>query len=252
MQHKGLKLLTVNTHKGFTSFNRRFMLEELRTAIRATGADVVFLQEVLGEHAGFAGHQRFKDHWPPQPQYEYLAESIWHAHVYGRNAVYPDGHHGNALLTQFPVTRWHNYDISLSGIERRGLLHCELNVKGASRPLHTMCTHLSLRESHRQRQLIMLADYINEVPETDPLVLAGDFNDWRGRAGQVLQERAGLTEVFVASQGKSPRTFPAVMPILRLDRIYVRGAISTEPLALPREPWAKLSDHIPLMAEVTI
>ena len=42
-----LTVLTVNTHKGFTSFNRRFMLHELREALRMASPDIVFLQEVL-------------------------------------------------------------------------------------------------------------------------------------------------------------------------------------------------------------
>ncbi len=45
-----LRVLTVNTHKGFTALNRRFILPELREAVRSTGADLVFLQEVVGEH----------------------------------------------------------------------------------------------------------------------------------------------------------------------------------------------------------
>ena len=32
---KRLRVLTVNTHKGFTAFNRRFILPELREASRA-------------------------------------------------------------------------------------------------------------------------------------------------------------------------------------------------------------------------
>jgi endonuclease/exonuclease/phosphatase family metal-dependent hydrolase len=43
-----LNVLTLNVHKGFTFFNRRFILPELREAVRATGADLVFLQEVPG------------------------------------------------------------------------------------------------------------------------------------------------------------------------------------------------------------
>src|SRR5665811_987870 len=46
-----IKVLTVNIHKGFTFFNRKFILHELREAVRAVGADVVFLQEVTGSHA---------------------------------------------------------------------------------------------------------------------------------------------------------------------------------------------------------
>lgn len=40
-----LNVLTINVHKGFTLFNRRFILPELREAVRATGADLVFLQK---------------------------------------------------------------------------------------------------------------------------------------------------------------------------------------------------------------
>jgi endonuclease/exonuclease/phosphatase family metal-dependent hydrolase len=36
-----LKVMTVNTHKGFTALNRRFILPELREAVRTVGADVV-------------------------------------------------------------------------------------------------------------------------------------------------------------------------------------------------------------------
>ena len=43
-----IRILTLNMHKGFSAFNRRFILHELREAIRNEAADVVLLQEVLG------------------------------------------------------------------------------------------------------------------------------------------------------------------------------------------------------------
>src|SRR5690606_18707404 len=46
-----IAVLTLNAHMGFNLVNRRFVLPELREAIRAVSADVVFLQEVMGEHA---------------------------------------------------------------------------------------------------------------------------------------------------------------------------------------------------------
>lgn len=251
MKTRPIKILTLNTHKGFGVFNRRFVLQELRDAVRATEADLVFLQEVLGEHASYAEHPKFRDYWPPQPQYEYLADSIWHSHTYGRNAVYPDGHHGNALLSHFPVTRWHNHDISLSGIERRGLLHCELSVQGASRTLHAICVHLSLREGDRQKQLRMLLKLVDTLPAAEPIIVAGDFNDWRLKA-QPVMEAAGFRDLITTECGQPARTFPAVMPILRLDRMYIRGALAAKSLALSDAPWSRLSDHIPLLAEVVV
>ena len=42
------RVLTVNTHKGFTFFKRKFIQHELREAVRSVAAEVVFLQEVHG------------------------------------------------------------------------------------------------------------------------------------------------------------------------------------------------------------
>lgn len=100
-----LQVLTVNTHKGFNPFNRRFILPELREAVRSVGADLVFLQEVLGSHSLHAARL---PSWPPAPQYEYLADSMWPQFAYGRNAVYPEGHHGNAVLSKHPILAHRN------------------------------------------------------------------------------------------------------------------------------------------------
>ncbi|WP_412072434.1 endonuclease/exonuclease/phosphatase family protein, partial [Pseudomonas fluorescens] len=115
-----LRVLTVNTHKGFTALNRRFILPELREAVRSTSADLVFLQEVVGEHER---HSSRYNEWPQTSQYEFLADSMWSDFAYGRNAVYPDGHHGNALLSKYPIREYRNLDVSITGPERRGLLH---------------------------------------------------------------------------------------------------------------------------------
>ena len=84
-----------------------------------------------------------------------------------------------------------------------------------------------------------------------PLIVAGDFNDWRGRADAVLRS-CGLGEVFREAHGEHARSFPARWPLLRLDRIYVRQVAAARPLPLPRRPWATLSDHAPLAAEIQL
>ena len=67
-----------------------------------------------------------------------------------------------------------------------------------------------------------------------------------------MLNEASLQEVFVQSTGRAVRTFPASMPLLTLDRIYVRNASVHAPLHLPRKPWDKLSDHAPLAAEISL
>ena len=99
----------------------------------------------------------------------------------------------------------------------------------------------------------MLCDLVkNNIPAHAPVVVAGDFNDWRRRAHKLLEEGAGLHEVFVQANGQAARTFPARLPLLRLDRIYVRNAIGHAPMVLPLRPWSHLSDHAPLAAQIEI
>ncbi|NGY05865.1 endonuclease/exonuclease/phosphatase family protein [Solimonas terrae] len=244
---RGFKLLTLNTHKGFNSFNRRFVLHELREAVRGQSADVVFLQEVLGSHAA---HAVRVPAWPERPQYEFLADSIWQDFAYGRNAVYTEGHHGNALLSKFPIVHYENHDVSVGTHEERGLLHCILRVPGSGLDVHAVCVHLGLREAHRRQQLQQLCELIGtEVPSDAPLLVAGDFNDWWLRANRRLQA-CGLREAFVECRGHLARSFPVRWPLLKLDRIYYRNARIDNPQVLSATPWSRLSDHAALTAEV--
>ncbi|MFO2464513.1 endonuclease/exonuclease/phosphatase family protein [Pseudomonas sp. 15FMM2] len=240
------RVLTVNTHKGFTALNRRFILPELREAVRSVAADVVFLQEIHGTHEH---HPKRYSNWPSMPQYEFLADSIWPQFAYGRNAVYPHGDHGNALLSKFQIIQHDNLDVSQSGHESRGLLHCVLRLPGHTKDLHVICVHLGLREVHRRKQLKLLTERIREIPEDAPLIVAGDFNDWRQQADL---SHAGLHEVFVQAHGKHARTFPARLPLLRLDRIYVRNVKAHQPQVLSVHPWSHLSDHAPLSVEIEL
>ena len=244
-----INVLTVNVHMGFNLLNRRFVLPELREAIREVSADMVFLQEVLGEHAR---HARRHPDWPQATQYEFLADTLWTQFAYGRNAVYPHGHHGNALLSKFPIGFHRNCDVSVDGHEQRGLLHSVLRIPGFEQEIHTVCVHLGLRESHRRRQIALLCSMVNEeIPADAPLIVAGDFNDWRVR-GHRLLHRCGLVEAFEQTRGRVARTFPSRWPTLPVDRIYVRNARVEEARVLSGRPWSHLSDHVPLLARIAL
>ncbi|HEU4991949.1 MAG TPA: endonuclease/exonuclease/phosphatase family protein [Luteimonas sp.] len=243
-----LNVLTLNAHMGFSLSRRRFVLPALREAIRSVSADLVFLQEVLGAHAH---HARRHADWPDEPQYEFLADTTWAQHAYGRNAAYPHGHHGNALLSKFPILRHRNHDVSVQGHEERGLLHCVIDVP-AGGELHAVCAHLGLRDAHRRRQLGLLCELLRDgIPAGAPVVVAGDFNDWRGR-GHALLAGCGLREAFVEAHGRFARSFPSRLPLLPLDRIYLRGAAARDPRVLGGPPWSRLSDHAPLLARIEL
>lgn len=242
-----VKILTINTHKGFTAFNRRFILPELRDAVRTVGADIVCLQEVLGAHEV---HPLHVENWPGTSHYEFLADTMWSDYAYGRNAVYPEGHHGNAVLSRYPIEHFENHDVSIGDSEKRGLLYCRIAPPQLATPIHVICVHLGLGEKQRQAQIVMLADFVNALPQGEPVLVAGDFNDWRQKANHPLKTQAGLEEIFTRARGRPARTFPVSLPLLRLDRIYVKNANASKPTKLALRGWRHLSDHAPLSAEI--
>lgn len=245
---ESLRLLTLNMHKGFSALGRRFVLHDLREAIRDSGADIVMLQEVLGEHQE---HSTRWERWPDAGQYEFLADTVWTDFAYGKNAIYPAGHHGNALLSRFPIAEHANFILPTNRHEDRGALHSVIEVPDWPQPLHVLCTHLSLFERDRRRQVHAIAQRVNTlVPPQSPVVLGGDFNDWRQWAHQPLRDEAGLHEVFVTKHGKAARSFPVRFPLLRLDRLYTRGLETSAAQVLGGAPWAALSDHAPLQVEL--
>jgi len=247
MSEAVLKILTYNIHKGFGVLNRRFNLHAIKDALRHVDADVVFLQEIHGER-NISGN-RF-DNWPTNSQFEYLADEIWHHYAYGKNAIYRSGHHGNAILSKYPFIEWENIDVSFMASASRSLLHGTISVPGTGQKLHVICVHLGLFGMEREKQLATLVKRINShVPHDEPLIIAGDFNDWRGYAERHLNEDLGVREVFLSLQGEHARTFPALLPMLRMDRVYSRGLDVVRCEQLHGHPWRKLSDHIPLLAE---
>lgn len=243
-----MRVLSYNIHKGFSVYNRRFVLRSIRDSIRQLQPDLVFLQEVLGEHQVY--RHRVLD-WPEQTQFEFLADEIWPHYAYGKNAVYTSGHHGNAILSKYPVVSWENIDVSTNQIERRGLLHATIEVPETGQRLHAICVHLGLREADRTQQLKRLAGRIqSHVPHREPLVIGGDFNDWRTRATSQLNQTLSVKEVFLTLTGTHARTFPSWMPTLKLDRIYYRGMKAQSAKCLAEKPWSSLSDHLALLVEL--
>jgi endonuclease/exonuclease/phosphatase family metal-dependent hydrolase len=242
-----LRIVTINIHKGFSWGNRRFILHRLREAIRSIEADIVFLQEAVGENSAQAKKHR---NWPDQAQHEFLADSTWKYFSYGKNAFYPEGHHGNAILSKFPVLHSERIDVSTNRFEQRGFLYCAINIPGSADSLHCLCVHQGLFAASRRKQLRIQADYISRrIPRHAPIIMAGDFNDWRGRNVDDFALRLGMKNAAIEANGKKARTFPARIPFLPLDRIYIRGLTAKVSTTLYKGIWKKLSDHAALFIE---
>ncbi len=243
-----ISLITYNIHKGFGVGAVRFLLPEMRAAISGLNPDFVFLQEVQGKHKR---RERRIESWPEAPQFEYIAENIWPHYIYAKNAVYQSGHHGNAILSKYPFECFENINLSNTTRASRGILHAQVKLDNTT--IHLLCVHLGLFKAERMEQCNALIQRIKDVvPQNEPLLMAGDFNDWRTVISKTLADDLNIAEAFVAVEGQHARSFPAIRPALRVDRVYFRGMEVQEVACFQGKPWRMLSDHLPLYARFTL
>jgi endonuclease/exonuclease/phosphatase family metal-dependent hydrolase len=236
-QKNQLRICTYNIHKGFSTSNRKFLLHDIRHAIRMLDSDFVFLQEVMGENNGKRGNSLGN-------QFEYLADSIWHHHAYGQNAIYDNGHHGNAILSKYPFIEHKNIDVSQMKVSQRGLL-----IGKTENGIYLLCVHLGLFSLERRIQLSALIKLVKkEVPKKAPLIIAGDFNDWNLDIHRKITEQLKVKEAYSTLFEKPAKTFPSKFPLLAMDRIYYRNLELVDAEVLSGKPWSRLSDHCALAA----
>ncbi len=248
-----LRVATYNIHKGVRGFGPRKRLEihNLGLAIEALDADIVFLQEVRLFHTREAARfDRSSFGWPAQGQAKFLAPEGYEA-VYRSNAVTRWGEHGNALLARWPLGDVGHHDVSDHRFEQRGFLHVPVLWNGFT--VHAVVVHLGLVHASRMRQVQRLAQFIErEVPHDELLVVAGDFNDWGEKLDAPMRE-IGLQRAVAATDGASRSlTFPSLMPVFSLDRFYLRGLNCCSTLVPRGMSWARMSDHLPLVAELEL
>jgi endonuclease/exonuclease/phosphatase family metal-dependent hydrolase len=247
----GLRVATYNIHKGVRGLGptKRLEIHNLGLAVEAMDADLVCLQEVRHfnhEEARKFSHTDFGHRaWPQQPQADFLAPEGYEV-AYRTNAVTRHGEHGNALLSRWPLGAVQHHDVSDHRLEQRGLLHATVNWRDQT--IHVVVVHLGLIHTSRVRQATRVAELVaDEIPANAPVIIAGDFNDWNEGLDAIFHD-AGLWRARTEMLERTP-TFPSRVPVLALDRVYTRG-LRCQNLMVPRGgAWARMSDHLPLVAE---
>ena len=242
-----LKILSYNIHKGFDWNNQNYSLDKMKELIRSTRADVVFLQEVVGKNDHYQ-KKGLKD-----AQFEYLADELWPHFSYAQNALYDHGHHGNLILSKYPIEHLDNVNLSTNRWEKRGLLVCKISIPpGENNPFEkkivAACLHLNLLHSGRRIQYEKIKEYLTK--ETLPLIVAGDFNDWNKKSFQIFEDVLQMQEVHKSLNGNYAKTFPAHYPLFCLDRVYIKDLKAMRSEVLKTD--THFSDHLPLFCEVEI
>lgn len=226
-----LRIATYNVH-GCVGTDRRCDPQRIARVVSELDADVVALQEftygndialdtrTAGDLGIFDGY-----HCALGPTLERRAQQF-----------------GNLVLTRHPIREIERLDLSVGRAEPRGALAVTIDAAGVE--LHVLATHLGLRLADRRHQVRRILEHVDAL-ESKLLAVLGDFNDWLpGRSVvHALDQRLG--------HPPSPRSFPAFLPVLALDRIWVNPlqalvALHTHASAVAR----RASDHLPVVAEL--
>jgi len=254
MEGYRLRVISYNIHQGITVRRNRLSLSILKEALQELKPDLVFLQEVAGSSVEKLGKL-----WPEKVanQLEGLADEMWPHFAYQKNDISSRHHHGNAIMSRYPISNFVLKDITLGKLKKRGILHGIIHIPREDTKkelvVHAVNAHLGLFQFERQFQTKELIEYVKKtINPVSPLLIAGDFNDWRQRVTKELQHRLHVQEAFVSSGQNHARTFPSRLPILQLDRIYFRQAHMKSASCLKGRKWAVLSDHLPIMADLVI
>jgi len=228
-----LRFATYNIRKGKGASGRAQMTEALGKTLAEHSLDLLLCQEVF--HGTEGPHQT-----------DVLSQALGLGLYYGRNKDRSVGHHGNATFARGEVEVSENFDISTNRIERRGVLYTRLNWHGQR--VHVFNAHLGLNQGQRRRQIEQIGALISDKCAAEPVLLAGDFNDWNGRLDPIVTRELGLVNAFPEAH----RTWHAQRPLFNLDRVYVRHLRPTQQRCMSGQPWRDLSDHLPLFAELSI
>jgi endonuclease/exonuclease/phosphatase family metal-dependent hydrolase len=199
--------------------------------LRETGADVIALQEVESRSTGF-------------DMLAFLASELEMLGVPGPTLLADDGDYGNGLLTRFPPHNIQRIDLSVPHREPRGAIDTELDIDGTR--LRVIATHLGLRPAERRYQVQRLLA-IFEHDRSLPTVFMGDVNEWflAGRPLRWLHRHFKNTP--------APASFPARLPLLALDRIWVKPRAMLLSIGRHDSPLARLaSDHLPVVARIAV
>jgi endonuclease/exonuclease/phosphatase family metal-dependent hydrolase len=162
--------------------------------------------------------------------------------------------YGHALLSHWPIEVVNRsrlpHDARSWFKEPRSAIWARVQVAG--RPVNVITTHLGLGVHERllQMQMLLGKDWIGGIPETEPIILCGDFNCLPRSAPYNLAARR-LNDV---QRGRRPlSTFSSNRPLVRLDHIFTSSHLICDGVLVPRNDLTRVaSDHLPLLADLSL
>jgi len=237
-----LRIVTWNIHKGIGT-DRAYRLDRTVRVLRELDADVVCLQEV-DEDVPRSGRQR---------QGQQLARELDYPHAaLGLNVRVKGGAYGNLTLSRYPMKDVRNVDLTVPPKKRRSALVTRV-VTGPPHGWLVANVHLGLMHLERRIQLRRLLGHVFEGARPDqPLVIAGDWNEWGRRlVRQVMREWGFHLARHDHHPKRGARTWPSRRPVVALDKILYRDPVRCHHVAGVLDELTRVaSDHLPLVVDL--
>jgi endonuclease/exonuclease/phosphatase family metal-dependent hydrolase len=232
-----VRVVTYNIHRS-RGMDRRTRPDRIAAVLRAIGADIVALQEVVG--AGPSGISHIEE----------IGAALGMGWVLAPVRQLRGHQFGNAVLSRFPILDHAQHDLSWKTCEERGLQRADVAIDGHT--LHVYNVHLGTAILERRYQAERLATLVAEKPAGGAKILLGDFNEWmRGLTTRLLSSK--LKSVDLTTYLTRRRTYPGFFPILHLDHIYYAGKLDIVHVELARTRLSLVaSDHLPLIADIRV
>ncbi len=235
---RAFRIATYNIHKG-RGIDGRVRIERILRVLREVEADIVTLQEVINHEKRTA-----EEH-----QACYLADQLGYFYSVGETRKHREAAYGNVTLSRWKFEAVSHIDLSVAGREPRGALRTDIRV--GSEILHVFNVHLgtAVRERRAQAQLID-RHLLKALDVPGHRIVMGDFNDWNhGLVSKTLSSEFHLTDL--AQHLPRTRGYPALLPLVHLDHIYLDHELKIEKARFHRNRLSLVaSDHLPLVADV--
>ena len=204
-----LRIATYNVHR-CRGIDGRTRPDRIAAVLRAVGADVVALQEVIGPGIHTGGHA------------EALGAALGMGWVMAPTRQLRGHQFGNVVLSRYPIVQHLEQDLSWKTCEPRRLQRVDVSVDGCT--LHLYNVHLGTAILERRYQARRLANIVADHHVSGPKLVLGDFNVWmKGLTTKLLTEK--LNSVDLGQYMLRRRTYPGVFPFLHLDHIYYAGKV---------------------------
>lgn len=232
------RIATYNIHKG-RGMDGRVRIQRILRVLREVQADIVTLQEVIN-------HQQQA---PEEHQACYLAEQLGYFYSVGETRRHRGAGYGNVTLSRWKFDKALHIDLSVAGREPRGALRTDIRV--GQELLHVFNVHLGTAMRERRAQARLIDELLLKAMDVPGhRIVMGDFNDWNhGLVTKTLSSEFHLTDL--AEHLPRTRGYPALLPLIHLDHIYLDHELRIEKARFHRNRLSLVaSDHLPLVAEV--